>query len=68
MRRVPIRIKLAAALAAPLLGLLVVTAIEMSSIAREVDEVRDQIELARAAVGPSGLITRLQDERSWIAL
>ena len=68
MRRVPIRIKLAAALAVPLLGLLVVTAIEMSSIAREVDEVRDQIELARAAVGPAGLITRLQDERSWIAL
>ena len=68
MRRVPIRIKLAAALAAPLLGLLVVTAIEMSSIAREVDEVRDQIELARAAVGPAGLITRLQDERSWVAL
>ena len=68
MRRVPIRIKLAAALAAPLLGLLAVTAIEMTSISSAVDEVRDQTELARAAVGPTGLITRLQDERSWIAL
>jgi signal transduction histidine kinase len=68
VRRVPIRFKLAAALAAPLLGLLVVTAIEMSSISGEVDEVRNQTELARAAVGPAGLITRLQDERSWIAL
>jgi len=68
VRRVPIRFKLAAALAAPLLGLLVVTAIEISSIGSEVDEVRNQTELARAAVGPAGLITRLQDERSWVAL
>ncbi len=68
MRRIPIRVKLAAALAAPLVALLVVTAIEMAGIAREVDEVREQTELARAAVGPAGLITRLQDERSFPAV
>ena len=68
MRRISIRVKLAAALAAPLVALLVVTAIEMAAIARNVDEVRDQTELARAAVGLPGLITRLQDERSWPAL
>jgi len=60
--------KLAAALAAPLLGLLLVTVIEMSGISGEVDEVQDQTELVRAAVGPAGLITRLQAERSWPAL
>jgi signal transduction histidine kinase len=68
VRRVPIRIKLAAALAVPLLGLFVVTAIELANISREVDEVRDQTQLVRSAVGPAGLITRLQAERSWPAL
>ncbi len=68
MRRVPIRIKLAAALAVPLLGLFVVTAIELANISAEVDQVRDQTQLVRSAVGPAGLITRLQAERSWPAL
>jgi signal transduction histidine kinase len=68
VRRVPIRIKLAGALAAPLVGLLVATGIELVSITGEVDDVRDQTELARTAVGPAGLITRLQAERSWPAL
>jgi signal transduction histidine kinase len=68
VRRIPIRVKLTAALSAPLVALLVVTGIEMAAIARNVDEVRDQTGLARAAVGPAGLITRLHDERSWPAL
>jgi signal transduction histidine kinase len=60
--------KLAAALAVPLLGLVAMIAVELAAAAREVDRVRTQTTLARAAVGPSGLITVLQNERSWPAL
>ena len=65
MRRVPIRMKLAAALMVPLLGLVFVTVIEVAETAADVDDVRDQTELARASVGPSGVITSLQNERTW---
>ena len=60
--------KLAAALAVPLLGLVAMSAVELVRAAHEVDRVRTQADLARAAVGPAGLITYLQNERSWPAL
>jgi signal transduction histidine kinase len=68
VRRVPIRIKLVAALAVPLSSLLVISVLEVRSISRDVADVRVQSELTRAAVGPAGVITRLQDERAWPAL
>ncbi|HET9609756.1 MAG TPA: nitrate- and nitrite sensing domain-containing protein [Acidimicrobiales bacterium] len=64
-RRVPIRLKLATALAIPLTALGLVTVIEMVSVAREARRVRDQTELATATIGPNGLITALQNERNW---
>ncbi|HEX6568873.1 MAG TPA: nitrate- and nitrite sensing domain-containing protein [Acidimicrobiales bacterium] len=68
MRRVPIRLKLAAALSIPLLALGIVTVIEVLKAANTVDEVREQTDLAEAAIGPSGLITTLQNERTWPAV
>jgi signal transduction histidine kinase len=65
MKRVPIRIKLAAALAVPLLGLCLITAIEVVDTARDVERVHDQTELARASIGPAGVLTEIQDERTW---
>ncbi len=65
MRRVPIRLKLAAALSIPLLALGVVTALEVLKSADEVDGVRQQTDLAEVTIGPSGLITTLQNERTW---
>src|SRR5262245_12732309 len=67
MRRVPIRMKLAVALAVPLLGLFVITAVEVEHTARHVDRVRSQTQLARATVGPAGVIAALQNERTWAA-
>ncbi|MGH9111923.1 MAG: nitrate- and nitrite sensing domain-containing protein, partial [Acidimicrobiales bacterium] len=60
--------KLAGALAMPLLALAIVTGLEVAQTAREVDEVRSQTDLARVSTGQSGLITTLQDERSWAAV
>ncbi|HEY7069655.1 MAG TPA: nitrate- and nitrite sensing domain-containing protein [Acidimicrobiales bacterium] len=68
MRRIPIRLKLAAALAVPLLALVAVVGVEVSSAAQHADEVSEQAALARAAVGPGGVITRLQSERTWAAV
>ena len=65
MKRVPIRIKLAAALAVPLLGLCLITAIEVVETSRDVQRVHDQTELARASIGPAGVLTEIQDERTW---
>ncbi|HEY8523743.1 MAG TPA: nitrate- and nitrite sensing domain-containing protein, partial [Acidimicrobiales bacterium] len=65
MRRIPIRLKLAAALAVPLLALAVLTTFEVLGTARAVSEIREQTELARSAIGPAGLITTLQNERTW---
>jgi signal transduction histidine kinase len=59
---------LAAALAVPLAALFAVTAIEVATLSSEVDEVESQTALARAAVGPGGLITHLQNERSFAAV
>ncbi|HEY2999068.1 MAG TPA: nitrate- and nitrite sensing domain-containing protein, partial [Acidimicrobiales bacterium] len=68
MRRVPIRLKLAAALAIPLIALGVVTMFEVAQAARDAREVRSQTELATATIGPQGLTTALQAERTWPAL
>ncbi len=65
MRRIPIRMKLAAALTVPLLGLFLITIVEVVDTAQEVNRVRSQTDLARASIGPSGLITNLQNERTW---
>ena len=64
MRRIPIRIKLAAALTVPLLGLFLLTVLEVVSTSREVDDVRSQTELARASIGPEGVLSTLQNERT----
>jgi signal transduction histidine kinase len=67
LRRVPIRTKLAAALAIPLLALGVVTVLEVTTAAADAREVNAQADLARATIGPTGLTTALQNERTWPA-
>ncbi|HEX6421465.1 MAG TPA: nitrate- and nitrite sensing domain-containing protein [Acidimicrobiales bacterium] len=64
-RRIPIRLKLAAALAVPICALLVVSVIEVTQSSRHVGDTREQTELATAAIGPGGLITALQNERNF---
>ncbi|HMG43627.1 MAG TPA: HAMP domain-containing protein, partial [Acidimicrobiales bacterium] len=61
----PIRIKLLGALAVPLLGLLSIIVFELAKTSRDVREVRSQTHLATATIGPAGLLSSLQDERSW---
>ncbi|HEX6569015.1 MAG TPA: nitrate- and nitrite sensing domain-containing protein, partial [Acidimicrobiales bacterium] len=64
-RRIPIRLKLAAALAVPICALLVVSVLEVAQSARRVSDTRQQTELATASIGPGGLITGLQNERNY---
>jgi hypothetical protein len=66
--RIPIRRKLAAALAIPIAALLVVAGLEVLQSTREANEVKEQTDLATASVGPSGLITSLQNERNYASL
>jgi len=66
--RLPIRVKLAAALAVPLLSILILTLIEVRQAADEAAEVRRETRLATAATGPSSLVNALQDERSWAVI
>jgi signal transduction histidine kinase len=68
VRRIPIRLKLAAALSIPLLALAVVTLLEVRNAAADRADVREQTELADSAIGPKGLITSLQNERTWAAV
>jgi len=68
MRRVPIRLKLAAALAVPLLALFLRTSLEIVDESHHVADLEDQARLARMAVGPGGLINRVQDERTWTVI
>ena len=67
MHRFPIRIKLAIALAVPLVAMGLVTLIEVTNVAADARDVRDQTGLATATIGPNGLITALQNERNWAA-
>ena len=68
MRRIPIRFKLVGALAVPLLCLLGVILVEVASTSRAVTEIRAETDMATVAVGPAGLMTGLQDERTWAAV
>ena len=67
-RRIPIRRKLAAALTIPIAALLVVAGLEVLQSTRDGDEVKEQTDLATASVGPSGVISSLQDERNFASL
>jgi len=68
LRRIPIRLKLASALALPLAALAVVSALELAESTRWVNEVNRQADIARASIGPSGLLRSLQNERTWPAV
>jgi hypothetical protein len=68
VRRIPIQLKVAAALSVPLLALAVVTTIGVAGASDERAEVQRQTDLARAAIGPAGVLTTLQNERIWITV
>ena len=68
MRRIPIRMKLAGALAVPLLALVVVTVLEVVQAARDADEAREQRALAEATIGPVSLLSTLENERNAAAV
>jgi signal transduction histidine kinase len=68
LRRVPIRLKFAGALAVPLVALVAVTILEVVQTSDARSEIRQQTDLARAAIGPSGLLITLQNERTWPAV
>ena len=63
-RRIPIRVKVAAALAVPLLALVVGAAIGVSTSTSQARKVTRQAELATASIGHAGLINVLQNERN----
>ncbi len=67
-RRVSIKVKLAGALAVPLIALMVVSGLEVARSLNHAEQVRRQTDLATAAIGPSGLITALQNERNFTGL
>jgi signal transduction histidine kinase len=68
MPRLSIRRKLAVALAVPLTALVVLTVLEVVKTARAADRIGEQTELAKSAIGPSGIITALQNERTWLSV
>jgi signal transduction histidine kinase len=68
LRRVPIRLKLAGALAVPLIALVLVTILEVVQTSGERRDIRQETDLARTAIGPSGLLITLQNERTWPAV
>jgi signal transduction histidine kinase len=61
-------VKLVAALAAPLFCLLAVIIVQVSETSREVKAEQSQSGLATAAIGPTGLMSALQDERNWASV
>jgi signal transduction histidine kinase len=64
-RRIPIRLKLAAALAVPICALLLVSALEVAQSASDSSRTEEQTDLATASIGPGGIITALQNERNY---
>ena len=64
VRRIPIRVKVAAALAVPLLALVVGAAVGVSTSTSQARTVTRQAELATASIGHAGLISVLQNERN----
>ncbi|HEY2996923.1 MAG TPA: HAMP domain-containing protein, partial [Acidimicrobiales bacterium] len=67
-RRVSITAKLAAALAVPLAALSLVAGLEVADSVRDANQVRHQTELATASIGPTGLLSALQNERNFSGL
>ncbi len=63
-RRIPIRAKVAAALAVPLLALVVGAGIGVTTSASQASTVTRQAELTVASIGHAGLINTLQNERN----
>jgi signal transduction histidine kinase len=68
VRRIPIRAKVAGALAIPLVGLAAAAGIGVSANTAEARNVTRQAELATASIGHAGLIGALQNERNLAAL
>ena len=68
MRRIPIRMKLAGALAVPLVALGAVTILEVLQATRDAQRVRDQSTLAEASIGPVSLLSLLENERNAAAV
>jgi signal transduction histidine kinase len=68
VRRIPIHIKLSAALLFPLVALLAVAAFEVIQSSGDAAELRREVALAEAVVGPGGLFNALQDERNRAAV
>jgi signal transduction histidine kinase len=66
--RVPINVKLLAILAVPVLGYLVVATTAVVQAQNEADEIHDQADVVRTAVGPISLTTSLIDERTITSL
>lgn len=66
--RIPIKAKSVAALTVPLVLLLVVAGLEVAKSVHEAREVRQQTDLATASIGPSGLVTTLQNERNFATM
>jgi signal transduction histidine kinase len=64
VRRIPIRAKVAGALAVPLVALVVGAAMGVSANASQASQVMHQADLATASIGHAGLISALQDERN----
>jgi HAMP domain-containing protein len=68
VRRIPIRTKLATALAVPLLALGGLTALVIVQSSRAAEEAREQAELAEAAIGPVSVLSVLENERNAAAV
>jgi signal transduction histidine kinase len=64
VRRVPIRMKLAAALIAPLAALVLVTVVEVVQSTNAARDARAQTALATASLGPGSVLSSLEDERN----
>ena len=64
LRRIPIRVKVAGALALPLVGLVAAVVIGVSATNSVSESISRQTGLASASVGHAGLIGALQDERN----
>jgi signal transduction histidine kinase len=61
-------LKLAGALAVPMVALVGVAAFEVARADARADEVSQETQLATAAVGPGSLISQLQEERNFAAV
>ena len=63
-RTTHIRTKIAVALAVPMAALVAVAGFEVLDSKAEVDQAKEQAELAETALGPGALVVHLQDERN----